>query len=118
LVMRIAFAASSSNANLAVASGVFTAAGVILLFLVNLFFALRLLRGYHPSLGWHPVVAIVSRFVLFSLVAVLIMVVVATVYSFFTLEPGPRASARDVQRFSGAYTTFLALLKRCTSRAE
>src|SRR5262249_9151022 len=69
MCLRIAFAADPHNASLAIAAGVFTAAGVIILFIVNLFFALRLLRGYHPELGWHPYVTFASRAVLFSVFA-------------------------------------------------
>lgn len=109
-VMRIVWASRPDNINVAIASSIFNAAGVLILFIVNLIFAQRILRGYHPRFGWHRAVSYTFRFLFASVVAVLIMVITATVLSFFTLDPDRLSSCRDIQLFSGTYLTVLAFL--------
>lgn len=108
LSLRIAWANHQRNVDVAIAANVMTSAGVLLLFVVNLLFAQRLLRGYHPGFGWRRSVTAVFRFSLFSVIALLIMVITATVHSFFTLDPTARRMDRDVQRFAGVYLAVLA----------
>jgi len=110
LVMRIVWAAKPTNVDIAIAANVFTAAGVLILFIVNLILAGRLLRAYQPNLGWRRAVRWSFRFLYFSVVALLVMVITASVYSFFTIEPTPRRQTRDVQRFAATYLAVLAFL--------
>ncbi|KAK3317002.1 hypothetical protein B0H66DRAFT_562606 [Apodospora peruviana] len=110
LTMRIVWATHQTNINVAIAANVFTAAGVLLLFVVNLLFAQRIVRAYHPSFGWHRTVSWVFRGVVASIVALLIMLVITSVHSFFTLDPGARQKERNVQLFAGTYLATLAFL--------
>lgn len=110
LVMRIAWASRPHNANIAIAANIFTVAGVVLLFIVNLIFAQRLLRATHPLFGWRRDVTGVFRALFVSVVACLIMLIVATVYSFFTLSANRRRICRDIQLVGTTYFTFLAFL--------
>ena len=50
-IMRIAWAKKPNNINLGIAASVFVSAGVILLFIINMNYAQRILRGYHPKFG-------------------------------------------------------------------
>lgn len=109
-VMRIVWASRLTNVNVAIASNIFNAAGVLLLYIVNLIFAQRLLRAYHPRFGWHRAVNYVYLFLYFSVIALLIMVITATVRSFFTLNPGILDICRKIQLFAGTYLTVLAFL--------
>ena len=109
-IMRIVWASRPTNINVAIASSNFNAAGVLILFIVNLIFSQRLLRAYHPRFGWHPVVRYVFLFLFFSVIALLIMVITATVLSFFTLDPERLSICRDIQLFSGTYLTVLSFL--------
>lgn len=109
-VMRIVWATRPTNVNIAIASNIFNQAGVLILFIVNLIFAQRLVRAYHPRFGWHRAVGLAFRFLFFSVIALLIMVITATVRSFFTLDPGILAICRDIQRFAGTYLAVLAFL--------
>ncbi|GAB1319732.1 Family c-likeg-protein-coupled receptor protein [Madurella fahalii] len=112
LALRIAWSVPRNRANvdLAIASGVFVSAGVLLLFVVNLVLALRVLRATHPRTGWGNPLRWLWRAVLASVVAVLVMVVVCSVHSLFTLDAEARMKERDVMRFAGVYLTVIAFL--------
>lgn len=107
LTLRIAWASRPTNVRLAIAANIFTAAGVLLLFIVNLIFAQRIVRGYHPTVGWHRGVTIGFRVLYGVIASLLIMVITATIVSFYTLDQARRRSCRNVQLFAG---TFLAVL--------
>ncbi|KAB5554475.1 hypothetical protein GE09DRAFT_128903 [Coniochaeta sp. 2T2.1] len=109
LVLRIAWASVPKNVNMAIAANVFTAAGVVILFIVNLIFVRRVMNDYarfgrHRSLDW------ALKFLIFCIAASIIMLVVATVYSFFTLNPATRLICRKIQLFGATYLTLLAFL--------
>ncbi|EHA52161.1 hypothetical protein MCOR27_000344 [Pyricularia oryzae] len=110
LITRIVWAAHPDNLSVAVASNVLVAAGVVLLFLVNLIFTQRIVRSYHPQFGWHKITngAFIATFAL--VIALLIMLITATVHSFFTLDPEVRAKDRDVQLVGATLLALLAFL--------
>lgn len=108
--MRLAWSQHPTNADVAIAAGVFTAAGVLLLFLVNLFFAQRVVRAYLPEFGWSQGVRWSFRFLIGSVIAVLIMVVTVSVHMFFTGDLEAKARERHVQLFAGTYLAVLAFV--------
>lgn len=110
LTMRIVWAERISNINVALAASIFVAAGVLLLFVINLLFAQRTLRAYHPRFGWNKRVGYAFRGLIGSVVALLIMVVTSTVYSLFTLDQDARQKCREVQLFAGVYLAVMAFL--------
>ncbi|ETS83798.1 hypothetical protein PFICI_05674 [Pestalotiopsis fici W106-1] len=110
LLLRIAQAGYPTNGRLAIAASVLTMAGTILVFIINLFFAQRILRGYHPNFGWSKPARIVFRFLVASVVISLLMVIISTVQSFFTLDEGTRMRSHKVQLFGGTYMAVLAFL--------
>lgn len=107
LALRIAWASEPRNVPLAIAAGILVQAGVLLLFIVNLIFAQRLVRSYHPRVGWSKGLSALFKFLYFCVVAMLIMVITASVYTFYTLDNAARQKCRDVQLFAG---TFLYVL--------
>ncbi|MBE3050023.1 DUF3112 domain-containing protein [Candidatus Bathyarchaeota archaeon] len=109
-VMRIVWASRPDNISVGIASSIFNAAGVLILFVVNLVFAQRLLRAYHPRFGWHRAVSLAYLFLYFSVIALLIMVITATVRGFFTLDPDILGICGDIQLFAGTYLAVLAFL--------
>ncbi|KAK4189685.1 hypothetical protein QBC35DRAFT_450126 [Podospora australis] len=110
LSMRIAWTIHIKNINLALASAIFVAAGVLLLFVVNLLFAQRIVRAYHPKFGWKRTVTLIFRSLLGTVVALLVMVITSTVYSFFTLDDAARQKCRNIQLFTGVYLAVIAFL--------
>ncbi|TPX06959.1 uncharacterized protein E0L32_011104 [Thyridium curvatum] len=110
LVMRIVWACRPANVRVAIAASIFVAAGVLLLFIVNLVFAQRVVRAYHPRLGWHAALRLVFRLLYACVAALLVMVITATVITFYTLNPNTRRICRDIQLFAGTFLAFLAFL--------
>ncbi|KAK0616522.1 hypothetical protein B0T14DRAFT_435371 [Immersiella caudata] len=108
LTMRIVFAHNPTNVSIGIAAGVFTAAGVLLLFLVNLMFAQRMVRAYLPEVGWKKGVRWGFRGVYVSVGAALVMVVTVSVHMFYTDDVDVRRRERDVQLVAGTYLAALA----------
>jgi len=109
-ILRIAWAKKPDSVNLGIAASVFVSAGVILLFIINMNYAQRILRGYHPKFGNSKPVARAFAVYYVSVVGVLIAVIVATVVSFFTLDAGSLSKSHNVQRFSIIYFSVFAFL--------
>ncbi|KAK8065453.1 hypothetical protein PG997_012200 [Apiospora hydei] len=110
LTMRIVWACRPTNVRIAIAANILTQAGVIILFIANLFFAQRMVRAYHPSFGWHTATTMALRFLVFCVVACLVMVIICTVHSFYTLDMNARRMDRDVQLFAGVFFALLAFI--------
>ncbi|KAL2162538.1 hypothetical protein VTH06DRAFT_7452, partial [Thermothelomyces fergusii] len=110
LSLRIAWARAPADADVALAATVFTAAGVLILLVVNAVLARRLVRALHPRLARRPAATAAFRALLATVVAVLVMVVACTVHSNLTTDPAARARERDVLRFAGVYMTAVAAL--------
>ncbi|KAK1834311.1 hypothetical protein QBC39DRAFT_398082 [Podospora conica] len=108
LTMRIVWAAYPTNISVAIASQIFTAAGVLLLFVTNLIFTQRILRAYHPFFGWHPLVTRLFHILVALVVAVLLLVISATVQSFFTLDPSARDADRTIQLVAAVFLATVA----------
>lgn len=88
---------------MAIAASIFTQAGVLLLFLVNLVFSQRVVRSYHPALGWSKGLGRVFKLLYFCVVALLIMVITAAVYNFFTLRTAIHAKLHIITLFAGTF---------------
>ena len=109
-VLRIVWACRQHNTNVAIAAGVFTNAGVLILFIVNLIFAQRVMRAHHPRFGWSTPARMAFRILYTAVGACLIMVIVAIVYSFFTLDATILKELRDVELVAVTFLATLAFL--------
>ena len=110
LALRIAWATRRDNVRLALAAQIFTSAGVLILFVTNLVFALRIIRAYHPFFGWSKGVTALFAALFASAVLVFATVVAVTVQSAFTPDPHARAADRRVQLFCATYLAVYAFL--------
>ncbi|KAK4168278.1 hypothetical protein QBC43DRAFT_341546 [Cladorrhinum sp. PSN259] len=110
LVMRIVWANYPTNTSIALAAQIFVAAGVLLLFVVNLIFTQRIVRSYHPHFGWNKTVSLIWKGTLWSVLGLLVMVIVANVHSQFTLDLATRLRERDVLRFAAVYLAVMSFL--------
>lgn len=95
-VLRIVWATRPTNAPLGIAAQVFVAAGVVLLFVVNLIFTQRIVRAAHPNSGWHPAFARFFQAVYAIIILSLIMLVASVVQSFYTLNSNTHRIDRDI----------------------
>jgi Protein of unknown function (DUF3112) len=110
MVMRIVWATRPTNVRVAIAAQIFTSAGVLLLFLINLIFAQRIIRAAHPHFGWHKALSNALHLLYGLIVVVLVMVITTTVQSFYTLNANTRRIDRDVQLAASTYLMFVAFL--------
>ncbi|KAL2130047.1 hypothetical protein VTI74DRAFT_6958 [Chaetomium olivicolor] len=110
LALRIQWAKDTSNADIALAATVLTSAGVLLLFIVNLILAMRIIRALHPAFGWAKPVRLGFKALVATVVCVLVMVVVCSVHTLFTLDAQVRLRERQVLLFAGVYMTVIAFL--------
>ncbi len=110
LSLRIVWAKNPTNASIALAATVLTGAGVLLLFIVNLIMVVRVVRAAHPAVGWSRAVWWGFRGLVASVVACLIMVVVCSVHSMFTLDVDARLRERQVMLFATVFMTVLAFI--------
>ncbi|KAI1505372.1 hypothetical protein F5X99DRAFT_278957 [Biscogniauxia marginata] len=110
LIVRMVWASKPTSINVAIAASILTQTGSVMVFVINLFFAQRVVRACHASFGWHRVTRLFFRFLIACVVCCLVMLITVTVQSFYTLDPGIRQSDRDVQLFAGTYLALLAFL--------
>lgn len=109
-VLRIVWAKYPRNIQLAIAAQIFVALGVILLFVINLLFAQRITRAAHPNSGWHPLFSrsFVAIYVL--IVISIVMLITATVQSFYTLNLNTKRIDRDIQLYGQTLFAIVAFL--------
>ncbi|KAI1763638.1 hypothetical protein GGR53DRAFT_467162 [Hypoxylon sp. FL1150] len=110
LVARMIWASYPNVVNAVIAASVMTQCGSVLIFIINLFFAQRILRAYHPRLGWHRGAGYAVWFLIACVLCCLVMAIVSTIHSFFTVSQRERQADRAVQLFAGSYLAFLAFL--------
>lgn len=108
--LRISSISLPRNLNLAIASSIFTAAGTLLLFVVDLLFAQRILRSLHPGLGWARPVSWAFKALYILIVATIIMVITVVVQGFFTLDPEIRSIGRAIQLYGATFFAVASFL--------
>jgi hypothetical protein len=80
---------------------------VLIAFIVNLLFAKRILRAYHPTIGWHRAINIIYN-ILFVLIGLtLIITITSVVQNFYTLRPRTKFIDRALMLYG---QTFLAVV--------
>lgn len=108
--MRLVWSTHPHNISVAIAAQIFVAAGVVLLFIVNLIFAQRIMRASHPEFAWTKWFSIAFKMSYASIVVMLIALITCTLQSFYTLSRNTRRIDRDVQLVGGTYFAFAAFL--------
>lgn len=109
-VLRIAWATHNDNISLGIAANIFANLGVILLFVLNILFAQRIVRAFHPRFGWSLPGRIFFRFWLFSCAAVIILVIVAIPYSSYTIDRSILTKLRDIQLTAITFLNIIAFI--------
>lgn len=110
MVMRIVWANYPTNTRIALAANILSQAGVILLFIANLFFTQRMVRAYLPAVGWHNLSRFVFRGLVASVVATLVMIIVTVIHSSYSLDPVVQDKDRKVQLVAGTLFAILAFI--------
>jgi len=110
MIMRIVWACYPTNIRVGIAAMIFTTAGVLLLFLINLIFAQRILRAAHPHFGWHKALSRVFLVLYILILVMLIAVITPTVQSFYTLNANSHRVDRDIQLTASTYLMVISFL--------
>ena len=108
--LRLGWMYNLDNRGLAIAATIFVAAGVLILFIINLLFAQRILRGLHPHLGWHKALSRTFLVLYLLIPLLLVMVVTASTQSFFSTHLTTRKADLNMQRGASTYFTFFTVL--------
>lgn len=108
--MRLVWSKRPLDISIAIAAQVFVAAGVLILFVINLIFAQRILRASHPQWAWANWVSLAFKTYYASIVVMLLALITCTVQSFYTLNHNTRRIDRDVQLVGTTYFAVAAFL--------
>ncbi|PNP38719.1 hypothetical protein TGAM01_v208677 [Trichoderma gamsii] len=109
-VMRIVWACYPRNVRIAIAAQILANAGVIIIFIANLILVQRVLRAYHPRLGWSMPARIILRGLIASVIGCLIMLIICLVVSIYTLNQTTIDQTHIAQTVALTYFAFLAFL--------
>lgn len=83
----------------------------MVLFAVNLFFAQRLVRAMHPSVGWHPVFSYFSLALIFSVPVVTVLNIIVISVSFFSAGQAERLhTAEKLLKLGSSWNMMLATM--------
>lgn len=105
--LRLATLIHPHNIRLAIAAQIFTAAGVLLIFVINLLWTQRVVRSLHPQFGWHRIPSTALKLLWPVLALTLVITIVSVVQSLYTLRPRTLHIDRALQLYG---TTFLAIV--------
>ncbi|GLI79024.1 hypothetical protein PoHVEF18_007346 [Penicillium ochrochloron] len=109
-VTRIAWACYPKNISVAIAAQIFVAAGVLLLFILNLLYAQRMLRAAFPAIGWSRPVSWAFKVLYVLVVITIIMVITVVVQSMYTLNANTHRIDRDIQLYGSTYFAIVSFL--------
>jgi hypothetical protein len=110
MILRIAWANRQHNVSLAMAANIFVQAGTVLLYIINLVFALRVIRAQHPRLGWHRSLSIAARVLIAVVVLTLIALIASVIQESYTLNANAHRIDKDIQLYGTTFYAFVAFL--------
>ncbi|CAK4030369.1 Hypothetical predicted protein [Lecanosticta acicola] len=108
--LRIAWAHHPHNIALGMAAQIFVYAGVIVLFIANLFFAQRIVRAQHPRFGWTKPFSILVPLLLGIIVGTIFALIAAVIAQFYVNTTYAQQWTRDVQIYGATFYGFAAFL--------
>ncbi|KAH8593494.1 hypothetical protein B0O99DRAFT_214421 [Bisporella sp. PMI_857] len=108
--LRMVWATHPHNVSVAIAAQIFVAAGVVLLFIINIIFAQRILRATHPRLGWAKPLSMLFKAYYTSIILVIIVIITGVIQSFYTRDRNILRIDRDLMRFGGTYFAISAFI--------
>lgn len=109
-IIRIAWACRPNNVRIAIAAQIFVAAGILLLFILNLLYSQRMLRAALPRLGWSRVVSYAFKVLYVLVVLTIIMVITCVIQSMYTLNANTLRIDRDIQLYGVTYFAIVSFL--------
>ncbi|KAH9889643.1 hypothetical protein F4778DRAFT_773265 [Xylariomycetidae sp. FL2044] len=110
LILRIVWATRPHNVRLAIAANIFLNAGILIVYVINLFFAQRILRAHQPPLGWDQRLRVALRVLLVVVACALIMTIVSIVLTSYTKNEYTLQACRDILLATSTYLLVFASL--------
>ena len=108
--LRLASICNPTNVRLALAAQIFVAAGVLIVFVVNLLWTQRVVRSLHPSFGWSRGASLALKPLWVLIFLTLAALITTIVQSFYTLRPRTLFIDRAVQLYGVTFLAFVAFL--------
>lgn len=108
--MRLVWTSYITDVSVAIAAQIFVAAGVLLLFVINLIFTQRVMRASHPDWAWTKSFSLAFKLYYVTIVLMLSALIFCTVEGFYTLDMNIRRIDRDVQLVGSTYFAVAAFL--------
>lgn len=108
--LRMAWAAHPHNIRVGMAAMIFVYAGVILLFIANLFFTQRLVRAQHPHFGWSKPFSLALPVLLGIMVATVLALIAGVIMEFYSLDHTIGVAVRDIQIYGATFYAIIAFL--------
>jgi hypothetical protein len=110
MTLRISWAAKPGDASLALAAQIFTNAGILIVYIVDLVFAQRILRALQPTIGWNSVIRKIFRLLYIVIGCALVLIIVFIVYGSFTLSASFHTAEMWILRAISLYLLIFAAL--------
>jgi len=108
-IMRIVWAAYPANVQIAMTAQILNNAGILIIYIVNLIFAQRVLRGMQPKVGWNRFLSRAFQVCYVLIGLVLVMVITATVVTFYTLDMQTKVACADCLKAAIVFLFFITL---------
>ncbi|CAI7569091.1 unnamed protein product [Penicillium pancosmium] len=105
-----AWACRPNDVQIAIAAQIFVAAGILLLFILNLLYSQRMLRAALPGIGWSRPVSYAFKALYVLVVVSIIMVITCVVQSQYTLNANTLRIDRDIQLYGVTYFAIISFL--------
>ncbi|KAJ6164711.1 hypothetical protein N7470_003383 [Penicillium chermesinum] len=109
-IIRIVWACYPHNVSLAIAAQIFVAAGVLILFILNLLYAQRMVRAAFPRIGWSLAVSWSFKALYAITVVSIIMLITVVIQSAYTLNANTHRIDRDIQVYGVTYFAIVSFL--------
>jgi len=108
--LRMAWAAHPRNIRVAMAAMIFVYAGVILLFIANLFFVQRLVRAQHPHFGWSKPFSLALPVLLFITIGTILSLIAGVILEFYSLKESVAHAVRIIQIYGSTFYAIIAFI--------
>lgn len=108
--VRIASICLPDDVPLSIAAAIFVAAGVVLIYVINMIFTQRIIRAQHPNWGWNPIFKGFFLSVYVIIVLTLTMLITSVVQSYYTLSTNTHRIDRDIQLYGATMYMVISFL--------
>ncbi|KAM0717527.1 hypothetical protein Q7P37_007379 [Cladosporium fusiforme] len=108
--LRIAWANHPRHIPVAMAAMIFVYAGVILLFIANLFFTQRIVRAQHPHFGWSKPFSLGLPILMGVIIATILSLISAVIMEFYSRSETIHTAVRDIQIYGATFYAVIAFL--------